>query len=1146
MQAGLTGPIPASVFQLTGLTFLSLAQNSLTGPISTEIGNLVNLQRFGISNNQLPGGLPQSIYSLTNLESLVVHSNRLSRGISADIGRLADLVIRYLNNNTFTGSIAPEIGQIPILSVLHLEDNFFSGSVPPSIGNIQSRFLGNNCLSGVTDGRPSADCAVVVVTNTTTSLATSSSTSSATSVFTNPATTAPASATAPAPASSSTAISVTLQPDDPASASATSIAPIVGGVVAALVLVALAVVAVILVRRRRADTQKHDSAPPALTGFVVHQPAKPYAPPDQPPLQPVAAQAPDLVAVQAYPQRDYATQAALPPQTFTPVGPSPLRHLPQHPHPGPPPPPVPVGARPHQTRLHRPLRARPRPPAPKPPTAPCPPLSEIASWTSAQVRDALMAGWIFGLRFGDKFARFPSPTRKRPNRPRRRSNPPKMSSDCSTVSTAFPSLGIPTACCGYNDTTNGRSIAIQCDASSAVTSLQLDSVGISGTIPTSVFQLTGLTFLSMAQNSLSGSVPAQIGSLVNLRRLGLASNQLTGQLPSSIYTLTNLESLVVHSNRFSGGISADIGRLSNLVFLYLNNNTFTGSIAPEIGRIPTLSVLHLEDNYFTGTAPASLNNIQTRFLGNNCLSGATDGRPSADCAAVLSAASAASATTAGAVTTTSASGASVTSGTSGTTPLTSQGTAIGIATAASATTFTDGGVVVFGVTASNGEGMISISNSASNADAVKAIAAGITVAGVMLIAAAVLIGYLVNRPSKRAGAQPPAPTEQFFLRSANTPGAPPGGPDAVTPAEPTKPASPATALPPQDSQRTLDSPVANLPSPTPPAPAPSLPSLPFATPVLPPAPSSISEAFAQRDTESFLVSTVPPSSASTAPVLPTLPVMELTPAAAMAAARIHADEKNPAAFGKPDTPAWALRAAAPVLETDGAVRRSSIDKKRPLEAAAPLVNLGDAAPSGSSAVADPKLPIFAGAAFVSAKGNVMQLPSRASMPPPAAPASDEAYLFGGAPPAAHELPQYDDGISDVGVGGSAAPVAAARRGSMEKKGWGDGDLQVAVGGERVVTAVAPPRLASAVREGGAGVSVFPDRVAGWSVEEVGKRLEAAGVPDGVIKALKANNINGAALVGLTDADLVRLGVSDQAVRENLLRFVRLLSGKTAK
>ena len=64
--------------------------------------------------------------------------------------------------------------------------------------------------------------------------------------------------------------------------------------------------------------------------------------------------------------------------------------------------------------------------------------------------------------------------------------------------------------------------------------LNLESSGLTGSIPPGIGNLTNLTLLNLRSNQLTGEIPPEIGNLTNLTNLSLSSNQLTGVIPSEI------------------------------------------------------------------------------------------------------------------------------------------------------------------------------------------------------------------------------------------------------------------------------------------------------------------------------------------------------------------------------------------------------------------------------------------------------------------------------------------------------------------------------------------------------------------------------------------------------------------------------------
>ena len=90
--------------------------------------------------------------------------------------------------------------------------------------------------------------------------------------------------------------------------------------------------------------------------------------------------------------------------------------------------------------------------------------------------------------------------------------------------------------------------------------------------------------LDLYSNQLSGSIPSSLGNLSNLEYLDLTENQLSGSIPSSLGNLSNLEFLHISANQLSGSIPSSLGNLSNLEFLHLTFNQLSGSIPEQPGE----------------------------------------------------------------------------------------------------------------------------------------------------------------------------------------------------------------------------------------------------------------------------------------------------------------------------------------------------------------------------------------------------------------------------------------------------------------------------------------------------------------------------------------------------------------------------------
>jgi Leucine-rich repeat (LRR) protein len=147
----ISGTIPASIWDLTDLTWLSLRSNQLIGTIPAEIGNLTNLKVLYLFENQLEGSIPAGIGELVQLQELHLARNQLTGTIPSELGNLRDLTILILSGNQLTDSIPHEIGNLMNLQMLWMDSNNLTGSIPAEMGNlsaISSLNLSYNQLEG--------------------------------------------------------------------------------------------------------------------------------------------------------------------------------------------------------------------------------------------------------------------------------------------------------------------------------------------------------------------------------------------------------------------------------------------------------------------------------------------------------------------------------------------------------------------------------------------------------------------------------------------------------------------------------------------------------------------------------------------------------------------------------------------------------------------------------------------------------------------------------------------------------------------------------------------------------------------------------------------------------------------------------------
>ncbi|KFK34132.1 hypothetical protein AALP_AA5G105200 [Arabis alpina] len=153
---------------------------------------------------------------------------------------------------------------------------------------------------------------------------------------------------------------------------------------------------------------------------------------------------------------------------------------------------------------------------------------------------------------------------------------------------------------------------------------------LTGSIPTTLSNISTLERLAMNENNLTGSIPS-FGKLVNLQVLFLHTNSLGSgsygdlEFLTSLTNCTKLETLDIGRNRFGGDLPTSIANLSTkLTTLHLGGTLISGSIPHDIGNLINLQKLIMDQNMLVGPLPTSLGkllNLRFLSLSSNRLSG---------------------------------------------------------------------------------------------------------------------------------------------------------------------------------------------------------------------------------------------------------------------------------------------------------------------------------------------------------------------------------------------------------------------------------------------------------------------------------------------------------------------------------------------
>ncbi|XP_039060264.1 protein STRUBBELIG-RECEPTOR FAMILY 8-like [Hibiscus syriacus] len=177
---------------------------------------------------------------------------------------------------------------------------------------------------------------------------------------------------------------------------------------------------------------------------------------------------------------------------------------------------------------------------------------------------------------------------------------------------------------------------VTCEGS-AVVSIDISGLGLSGTMGYLLTNLMSLKTLDLSNNNMHDTIPYQLPP--NLTSLNLAGNNFSGNLPYSISSMISVTYLNVSRNslslsvedvfanlsrpgtldlsfnNFSGDLPMSFSSLSNLSTLYLQNNQLTGSLNVLSG-LP-LTTLNVAKNNFSGWIPRELFSVPTFIYNGN-------------------------------------------------------------------------------------------------------------------------------------------------------------------------------------------------------------------------------------------------------------------------------------------------------------------------------------------------------------------------------------------------------------------------------------------------------------------------------------------------------------------------------------------------
>ncbi|XP_031266265.1 receptor-like protein 7 isoform X2 [Pistacia vera] len=138
-----------------------------------------------------------------------------------------------------------------------------------------------------------------------------------------------------------------------------------------------------------------------------------------------------------------------------------------------------------------------------------------------------------------------------------------------------------------------------------------------------------LTYLGLSQVNLFGEIPSWLMNLTHLTHLYMSQNELKGPIPYWLMDLSQLEELSLSSNRLIGNIPSQIRNLMQLQVLALGSNKLQGAFPIALYDLENLLVLDLASNNLNSTVDMNmlfykLKSLKFLILSSNNLSLLTD------------------------------------------------------------------------------------------------------------------------------------------------------------------------------------------------------------------------------------------------------------------------------------------------------------------------------------------------------------------------------------------------------------------------------------------------------------------------------------------------------------------------------------------
>jgi Leucine-rich repeat (LRR) protein len=142
---------------------------------------------------------------------------------------------------------------------------------------------------------------------------------------------------------------------------------------------------------------------------------------------------------------------------------------------------------------------------------------------------------------------------------------------------------------------------------SSISLLMASGNNLSGEIPPSLCEATGLKLLDLSNNDLNGSIPfCLMKDMSQLNVLNLRGNQLRGRLPNSVKQGCAFGALDFSDNQIEGQLPRSLAACKDLEVFDIGNNLIDDTFPCWMSMLPKLQVLVLRSNKFVGNVGPSV------------------------------------------------------------------------------------------------------------------------------------------------------------------------------------------------------------------------------------------------------------------------------------------------------------------------------------------------------------------------------------------------------------------------------------------------------------------------------------------------------------------------------------------------------------